>query len=258
MLDTGLEPFTCEWRQTLAGSCVALRDRRPCCVLLALGLADSDGLGSLDFLERFPVDVIRINLTFVAGLGANAQNTDLVTTTVTLGHNLQLTVVAESKPRTCSPFSSTCAATSFKAYTSANRAPPSGFPTSSPASAWQRPAGTASILSASGLDTSFEASRTAAAAGGRTGDPTESSRPRSVTAPRTASVCRAASVRSWTHSTVDGWQSNPRRAGPPCLRPLWGLPRRGRNSTANVPGGAPTVIKVGEQRRVPKWWTARR
>ena len=53
------------------------------------------GFSSLAYLERFPVDVVKIGPTFVAGLGTRTQDTTLVTAIVNLGHTLHLTVVAE-------------------------------------------------------------------------------------------------------------------------------------------------------------------
>jgi len=53
------------------------------------------GFSSLAYLERFPVDVVKIGPTFVAGLGSRTQDTTLVTAIVNLGHTLHLTVVAE-------------------------------------------------------------------------------------------------------------------------------------------------------------------
>ena len=53
------------------------------------------GFSSLAYLEQFPVDVVKIGPTFVAGLGKRTQDTTLVTAIVNLGHTLHLTVVAE-------------------------------------------------------------------------------------------------------------------------------------------------------------------
>ncbi len=53
------------------------------------------GYSSLAYLERFPVDVVKIGPTFVAGLGITTQDSTLVTAIVNLGHALHLTVVAE-------------------------------------------------------------------------------------------------------------------------------------------------------------------
>jgi EAL domain-containing protein (putative c-di-GMP-specific phosphodiesterase class I) len=53
------------------------------------------GYSSLAYLEQFPVDVVKIGPTFVAGLGITTQDTTLVTAIVNLGHTLHLTVVAE-------------------------------------------------------------------------------------------------------------------------------------------------------------------
>ena len=46
------------------------------------------GYSSLAYLERFPVDVVKIGPTFVAGLGITTQDSTLVTAIVDLGHTL--------------------------------------------------------------------------------------------------------------------------------------------------------------------------
>ena len=53
------------------------------------------GFSSLAYLDRFPVDAVKIGPTFVAGLGSRTQDTGLVTAIVDLGHTLHLTVIAE-------------------------------------------------------------------------------------------------------------------------------------------------------------------
>jgi diguanylate cyclase len=53
------------------------------------------GYSSLGYLRQMPVDALKIDRTFVEGLGVDAQNTALVETMVTLAHALDLEVIAE-------------------------------------------------------------------------------------------------------------------------------------------------------------------
>ena len=53
------------------------------------------GFSSLAYLDRFPVDVIKIGPSFVAGLGTEPDHATLLAAIVNLGHSLGLTVVAE-------------------------------------------------------------------------------------------------------------------------------------------------------------------
>ncbi len=53
------------------------------------------GYSSLTYLKRFPVETIKIDRSFVSGLGLEADDTSIVEAVVRLGHSLGLTVVAE-------------------------------------------------------------------------------------------------------------------------------------------------------------------
>jgi diguanylate cyclase (GGDEF)-like protein len=75
-------------------STVAMRNLRS----LGLHLAVDDfgtGYSSLTYLKRFPVEAIKIDRTFVAGLGLDAEDTTIVEAVVNLGHSFGIDVIAE-------------------------------------------------------------------------------------------------------------------------------------------------------------------
>lgn len=53
------------------------------------------GYSSLSYLQKLPVDAIKIDQSFVAGVVSNEESATIVRSTIELGHNLDLTVVAE-------------------------------------------------------------------------------------------------------------------------------------------------------------------
>ena len=75
-------------------STVALRNLRS----LGLHLAVDDfgtGYSSLTYLKRFPVEAIKIDRSFVAGLGLDTEDTTIVEAVVNLGHSFGIDVIAE-------------------------------------------------------------------------------------------------------------------------------------------------------------------
>jgi diguanylate cyclase (GGDEF)-like protein len=53
------------------------------------------GYSSLAYLRRFPVDLLKIDRSFIAGLGRNNEDTAIAHAVIGLGHALYLTIVAE-------------------------------------------------------------------------------------------------------------------------------------------------------------------
>ena len=75
-------------------STVALRNLRS--LGLHLGVDDfGTGYSSLTYLKRFPLEAIKIDRSFVAGLGLDSEDTTIVEAVVHLGHSFGLSVVAE-------------------------------------------------------------------------------------------------------------------------------------------------------------------
>ena len=73
---------------------IALRELRS----LGLHLSVDDfgtGYSSLTYLKRFPVEAIKVDRSFVNGLGIDAEDSTIVEAVVKLGHSLGLQVVAE-------------------------------------------------------------------------------------------------------------------------------------------------------------------
>ena len=63
---------------------------------IRMGLDDfGTGFSSMTYLKRFPINFLKIDRTFVAGLDDNDDDTAIVTGTVALAHSLGLQVVAE-------------------------------------------------------------------------------------------------------------------------------------------------------------------
>jgi diguanylate cyclase len=53
------------------------------------------GYSSLSYLRRFPIDVLKIDQSFVRGLNVNSQDAQLISAIIGMGKSLELNIIAE-------------------------------------------------------------------------------------------------------------------------------------------------------------------
>lgn len=53
------------------------------------------GYSSLSYLRRFPIDVLKIDQSFIRGLKVNSQDEQLISAIIGMGKSLGLTIIAE-------------------------------------------------------------------------------------------------------------------------------------------------------------------
>jgi len=97
--DTGAQPDTI-WLEITESSLAEDASVYTLQALRALGVhlvIDDFGTGysSLSYLKRFPVEALKIDASFVDGLGNDPEDSAIVTACISLAHALNLTTVAE-------------------------------------------------------------------------------------------------------------------------------------------------------------------
>lgn len=101
LLETGLETYRLKLEITES----VLMSNAEQSIVLIQRLRDSGirisiddfgtGYSSLSYLHRFPIDTLKVDRSFVNGLGGHGENSEIVQTIIMLAHNLGIEVVAE-------------------------------------------------------------------------------------------------------------------------------------------------------------------
>jgi EAL domain-containing protein (putative c-di-GMP-specific phosphodiesterase class I) len=99
--ETNLDP---RWLELELTECSIMKDPEPAIEklhelkLMGIRVAIDDfgtGYSSLNYLKRFPIDTLKIDRSFVSDICKDPHDTAIVRAIITLGHALDLTVVAE-------------------------------------------------------------------------------------------------------------------------------------------------------------------
>ena len=96
--DRASRPTRCGWRSPRPRCWPTSRRRRSPCATCAASACTSSvddfgtGYSSLTYLKRFPVEAIKIDRAFVAGLGLDTEDTTIVEAVVNLGHSFGIAV----------------------------------------------------------------------------------------------------------------------------------------------------------------------
>jgi diguanylate cyclase (GGDEF)-like protein/PAS domain S-box-containing protein len=101
LAQTGLEPALLELELTetfLMQDSTSTTEVLKAIKDLGVGIALDDfgtGYSSLSYLRRFPIDTLKIDRSFVRGLGADADDASIVSAVIAMGKSLKMRVVAE-------------------------------------------------------------------------------------------------------------------------------------------------------------------
>ncbi|PIG91004.1 EAL domain-containing protein [Gloeocapsopsis sp. IPPAS B-1203] len=85
-----------EYAQETIHALLEIRSKR-----IQLSIDDfGQGYSSLSYLHRFPINILKIDRSFVSGMHSNAENYEIIRTITTLAHTLGMDVVAEGAETT--------------------------------------------------------------------------------------------------------------------------------------------------------------
>src|SRR6266513_936338 len=80
---------------TVAGACGPCRSERVLVKVCAITVFPGTGYSSLSYLHRFPLDALKIDRSFISGMGDDGEGMEIARTILPMANNLRLDVVAE-------------------------------------------------------------------------------------------------------------------------------------------------------------------